>query len=365
MPHWFEITNSDEVLSPALLFYPERINQNIGRMLSIAGSADRLRPHVKTYKCKEVVRLQMEAGINKFKCATLKEAEMVAQCGEKDVLLAYPLVGPNQKKFFQLMDLYPDTLFSVLVDHEDQISGWKSLAGNHNAIHIFIDLDAGMHRTGATPEKADSLVRLLNNPSFVFRGWHCYDGHIHQTDISERKEAVERQYKALLELVNKYGLEGEEFICGSSISFPIHATYPERTLSPGTTLLWDHGYSTKFPDLQFDVAAILMVRVVTKPERDLLCIDLGYKAVASEMKEAPVFFPQIPDAEIQTHSEEHLVIKTKDSEKWKIGDVVYGIPWHICPTVAMYDQAGVVRDGKVSDYWSIVARTRYHQVNEN
>ncbi len=364
MPHWFEIANSDEVLSPALLFYPERIKQNIGRMLSIAGSADRLRPHVKTYKCKEVVRLQIDAGINKFKCATLVEAEMVAECGAKDVLLAYPLVGPNQKRFLQLMDQYPETQFSVLVDHEDQIAGWKSLTGNQNTIHIFIDLDAGMHRTGATAAKADSLVGLLN-PSLVFRGWHCYDGYIHQTDISERQAAVERQYKPLLELVNKYGLEGKEFICGSSISFPIHATYPERTLSPGTTLLWDHGYSTKFPDLQFDVAATLIARVVTKPGKDLLCIDLGYKAVASEMKEPPVFFPQMPDAEIQTHSEEHLVIKTKDAEKWKIGNVVYGIPWHICPTVAMYDQAGVVRDEKVSDYWSIVARTRYHLVNEN
>tara|TARA_Y100001972_G_scaffold128881_1_gene192397 strand:+ start:1429 stop:2526 length:1098 start_codon:yes stop_codon:yes gene_type:complete len=365
MQHWFEITNTDEVLSPALLFYPERIQQNIGRMIAIAGSADRLRPHVKTYKCREVVNMQMEAGISKFKCATLAEAEMVARCGVKDVLLAYPLVGPNKKRFIQLTAQYPEIRFSVLVDHEEQIAGWKSLVGTEGTVQVFIDLDAGMHRTGTIPELADSLVSQLDDPAFIFRGWHCYDGHIHQTDFAERQVAVDQQYKSILDLVNRHGLEDKEFICGSSISFPIHAQHPERTLSPGTTLLWDHGYSTKFPDLHFDVAAMLLARVVTKPGKDLLCIDLGYKAVASEMKEAPVFFPQLPDAEIQTHSEEHLVIKTNKAEKWTIGDVVYGIPWHICPTVALYDEAAIVHHRLVNDYWSIEARIRHHRINES
>ncbi len=359
MQHWFEIANADEVLSPALLFYPERISKNIERMIEVAGSADRLRPHVKTYKCQEVVKMQMEAGIHKFKCATLAEAEMVAQCGAKDVLLAYPLIGPAQDRFVRLMDQYPETLFSVLADHESQLEAWKSIIKPGTKVHVFIDLDAGMHRTGATPEKAGSLVKMLDDPAFVFRGWHCYDGHIHNTDLAERKAVVEAQYLPLEALVNRYGLEDKEFICGSSISFPIHAQHPERTLSPGTTLLWDHGYSTKFPDLKFDIAAMLLARVVTKPDKDLLCIDLGYKAVASEMKEAPVFLPQIPDAEIQTHSEEHLVIKTAQAQQWQVGDVVYGIPWHICPSVAMYDQAGVVKDQSINEYWPIIARKRF------
>ncbi|MEQ8335698.1 MAG: D-TA family PLP-dependent enzyme [Cyclobacteriaceae bacterium] len=365
MPHWFEIANADEVLSPALLFYPERIQQNIGRMIAIAGSADRLRPHVKTYKCREVVNMQMEKDISKFKCATLAEAEMVAQCGARDVLLAYPLVGPNQKRFIQLMAQFQKTRFSVLVDHAQQIAGWKSLLGTKNTVQVFIDLDAGMHRTGTVPEQADALVSHLDDPAFLFRGWHCYDGHIHQSDFAERQVAVDQQYKSILDLINRHGLKDKEFICGSSISFPIHAQRPGRTLSPGTTLLWDHGYSTKFPDLHFDVAAILLARVVTKPGEDLLCIDLGYKAVASEMKEAPVFFPQIPDAEIQTHSEEHLVIKTAQAQQWQVGDVVYGIPWHICPTVAMYDQAGVVVERSVNEYWPIAARNRFHQLHGN
>lgn len=359
MQHWFEITNADKVLSPALLFYPERIQQNIGRMIAIAGSADRLRPHVKTYKCSEVVNMQMEKGINKFKCATLAEAEMVAQCGARDVLLAYPLVGPAQIRFIRLMYQFSETQFSVLADHENQLEGWKSIIRPGTKVHVFIDLDAGMHRTGIMADKADALVKQLDDPAFIFRGWHCYDGHIHNTDLAERKAVVEERYQPLEELVGRYGLEDKEFICGSSISFPIHAGYPERTLSPGTTLLWDHGYSTKFQDLHFEVAAMLLSRVVTKPGKDLLCLDLGYKAVASEMKEAPVFFPQIRDAEIQTHSEEHLVIKTTQAQHWQVGDVVYGIPWHICPTVAMYDQAGVVKDQSINEYWPIIARKRF------
>jgi len=68
---WFEVGNVGEVDSPALLIYPDRIASNIDRMIQIAGSAQKLRPHVKTYKMAEIVKMQLAAGIDKFKCATI------------------------------------------------------------------------------------------------------------------------------------------------------------------------------------------------------------------------------------------------------------------------------------------------------
>ena len=72
--NWFEIKNSDEILTPALLFYPDRINANISEMIRLAGSADRLRPHVKTYKCPEIVQLQLDSGISKFNSQSLSSS---------------------------------------------------------------------------------------------------------------------------------------------------------------------------------------------------------------------------------------------------------------------------------------------------
>ena len=162
------------------------------------------------------------------------------------------------------------------------------------------------------------------------------------------------------DLLKETQTQSAEIVCGGSITFPIHARYPERQLSPGTTLLWDYGYS-RFTDLPFEVAACLFTRVITKPDRGLLCLDLGHKAVASETKGAPVFFPQIEDAEIITHSEEHMVIKTAQAEQWNIGDVLYGYPWHICPTVALHQQVGVVTDQRLEGFWDIAARHRIYQ----
>ena len=86
--NWFLVTNSDQIDSPALLIYPERIRHNIEQMVRIAGDPKRLRPHVKTHKMAEIIRMQQEAGIDKFKCATLAEAELLARCKAKDVLVA-------------------------------------------------------------------------------------------------------------------------------------------------------------------------------------------------------------------------------------------------------------------------------------
>lgn len=358
MIEWFEIAQTDTLLTPALLFYPERIAGNIEKMLHIAGSPTRLRPHVKTYKCTELVAMQQKHGINKFKCATLAEAKMLAKAGAEDILIAYSLVGPAQIKFLELRNKFLNSEFSVLIDHPDQIRLWEK---TNQKVSVYIDIDAGMHRTGIPMYKAQSLYdQIAASGKISFKGWHIYDGDIHDKDLNDRRDSVVKAYKDLEGLLTKTGTKGIEIICGGSATFPIHADYPERTLSPGTTLLWDNGYAQGFPDISFDIAATLATRIISKPGTHKLCLDLGHKAVASEMKTSPVFFPQIPDASIEVHSEEHLVIKTNEAENWNIGDLLYGFPWHICPTVALHDQAAIVENHAITEFWTIEARNRIY-----
>ncbi len=361
MERWYAVGNVNDLISPALLVYPDRIRENIRSMIAIAGSADRLRPHVKTYKCAGIIGMQLEAGISRFKCATLPEAALAARCGAKDILLAYPLVGPVKEGWLRLRSEFPDVSFSFLVDHPDQLREWRSLG--HKNLNVYIDLDVGMHRTGISCEKAASLYQdLTNGDTFVFRGWHVYDGHLQHEATEERSAAAEQAFAPVLELMAALSLpDHTEIVCGGSISFPLHAGHQNRILSPGTTLLWDHGYGSRFPDLPFDIAAVLVTRVVSKPGDDRLCLDLGHKAVASEMKAPCVFFPDLPDAVIEKHSEEHLVVASPGAGKWNIGDVLYGFPYHICPTVALHEEVGVVQDGRLEGFWTIEARTRmYH-----
>ena len=99
---WYAITNIDALDSPALVVYPDRVEKNISVLVSMVDDVKRLRPHVKTHKTKEATLLMMDAGINKFKCATIAEAEMLAICGaaekklqeSKGALISGP-VGPG------------------------------------------------------------------------------------------------------------------------------------------------------------------------------------------------------------------------------------------------------------------------------
>src|SRR6266699_2231998 len=111
------IHDTGTVYSPALLFYKDIIRHNIRRMVERAGGPARLRPHVKTHKTREIVQMQLAAGVTKHKCATIAEAEMVAGVGAPDVLLAYNLVGPNCERMARLVEKFPACKFSTVVDH--------------------------------------------------------------------------------------------------------------------------------------------------------------------------------------------------------------------------------------------------------
>ena len=103
---WYEIDQVDKIDSPALVVYPANIQQNIDKMLSIAGDAEKLFPHVKTHKMEAVVKMQLQKGIKRFKCATIAEAEMAAQAGASEILLAYPAIGPKVERFKQLCNQF-------------------------------------------------------------------------------------------------------------------------------------------------------------------------------------------------------------------------------------------------------------------
>lgn len=361
---WYRPTNEENILTPSVLVYPERIEENIRRMISIAGSADRLRPHVKTHKLAEVVKLQVKYGILKFKCATLPEVEMVAANGGRNILLAYPLLGPGIKLFLDLSQRYPEVKFSVIVDSLWACKKLGDTAGREGiALSLFVDLDNGMHRTGMEPAQAAALIECIqNHPMLSFEGLHVYDGHIHQSGFEERKEQCERDFEPVIELLKELeekGFELGELACGGTPTFPIHALDHTRTLCPGTTLLWDAGYASAFPDLDFLHAAVVAGRVISKPLQHI-CLDLGHKSIASEMPQPRLKFLDLHVDEVVVHSEEHLVVSSETSAERSPGDLVFALPVHICPTMALHEQVYVVENGSVTGSWKVVARNRIY-----
>jgi D-threonine aldolase len=361
---WYNVTNVDQVPSPALLVYPDRVEENIRRMIQIAGGVDRLRPHMKTNKLPEVVRMQIDQGITRFKCATIAEAEVAAMCSARDVLLAYQPVGPNVERFVQLVKKYPGTKFSALVDDDGTIRALsKAATAASVTLDLFLDLDCGMHRTGVVPgPRAVELYRLLaTSPGLRAAGLHVYDGHIRDTDIAARTAMCDAAFARLAELRDQLVREGlpvPEVVAGGTPTFPIHARRTGVQCSPGTSVFWDLGYETLLPDLDFSPAVLVLTRVISKPSPNILCLDLGHKAIASESPHPRVELLGLPDARATGHSEEHLTIETPRADEFPVGSVFYGVPWHICPTVALHQEAVVIRNGRAEERWQVVARAR-------
>ncbi|MBP7950293.1 MAG: D-TA family PLP-dependent enzyme [Verrucomicrobiales bacterium] len=361
---WPAVSNADLLPTPALLIDPERIDENLRRMVEMAGSPERLRPHIKTHKLPQVIHRQLDLGITRFKCSTIAEAEMAALSGAPDILLAGQPLGANAVRFAQLHSRFPGTRFSALVDDAAACAFLGEVAaGAGQTFELFADLDVGQHRTGIAPdERALALCRTIaEHPFLLPAGLHAYDGHLHQTDVAERTAACDAAFAPVAELkraLEAEGFEVPEIVAGGTPTFPMHARRAGVQCSPGTCVLWDAGYGVNLPDLPFLHAAVLLARVVSKPAPDRLCLDLGHKAVASEMAPPRVVFPDISDAAPLIHNEEHLVIRTARAADFSVGSLVYGIPWHICPTVALHSEVWVVRDGAAAEPWPVVGRAR-------
>ncbi len=361
---WYTIGNTEEINSPSLIVYPGRIEANIREMISVAGGAGNLRPHVKTHKMPEIIRLQLKYGICKFKCSTIAEAEMAAEAGAKDILLAYQPVGPNIKRFLGLIRQFPGSLFSCIADCETiirELSEYSLKSGM--SVPVWLDVNTGMNRTGIEPgDKALNLYRMIcDRPGIKPAGLHIYDGHIHEKDLESRTRLCNEAFSKAEPLIS--GIEiltGEpvRIVAGGSPTFPIHARRKNVETSPGTTLLWDYGYISSYNDMNFIHAAVLFTRVVSKPAENMICIDLGHKAVGSEMPQPRIKIMGLDNYRITGHNEEHMVIETGEAEKFSAGDHLYAIPFHICPTVDRYDVVYVAENNKVTGQWSVRARRR-------
>jgi D-serine deaminase-like pyridoxal phosphate-dependent protein len=361
---WFTIQNVDTIDSPALVVYKERVHKNIQLLKEMVhGNVGRLRPHVKTNKITEVCLMMMEAGITKFKCATIAEAEMLALIEAPDVLLSYQPVGPKAHRLAALIEKYPATKFATVVDNMQVAEKLSQLFAERKlTLDVYIDLNTGMNRTGIPAEHATQLFEAMHSlPALKVVGLHGYDGHIRDTNVDQRKQHVEKGFSKVLILaaaIEAVSNQPATIIAGGSPTFPIYADRNDVECSPGTFVFWDWGYKHGMPDEPFDYAALVITRVISIVDEHTITTDLGHKSVAAENPFPRVHFLNAPEAEPVSQSEEHLVAKVPDASKYKIGDVLYGVPVHICPTVALYERAVVIENNVAVTEWKVVSRDR-------
>ena len=361
---WYIINDIDKLDTPALVVYPERVKENIRLAKSLVDDVNRLRPHAKTHKSGDVTRLMLEAGISKFKCATIAEAEMLAMNEAPDILLAYQPSGPKLERLVKLVKTYPGTHFSCLVDNISSAENIYEAAVKNNIVaDVYIDLNIGMNRTGIQPdEQAIELYQFCDSlPGINIKGLHAYDGHIHDVDINELTRHCHESYRPVAKLQSDLKKLGYNpvIIAGGSPTFPIHAQREDIEVSPGTFIYWDRSYLLNCPTQPFIPAALVVTRIVSLPTVTTICIDCGHKSIASENElNKRIYFLNAPELKMTCHSEEHLVADAGEGHYYKVGDILYGLPYHICPTVALYERAITIENNQVTGEWKNTARDR-------
>lgn len=366
MTKLYELVDTSELITPQLVYYKERIIENVKTAIAVAGGVERLWPHVKSHKTAGMVKLQMQMGITRFKCATIAEAEMLADCGAPDILLAYPLVGPNIRRFVTLMQKYPALRSWAIGEDYEQLSLLSEQAVQAGLkARVLLDVNMGMNRTGVDLDQAQALYeRCAKLAGLEMKGFHCYDGNHNNRDLAQRKKEVAQTNAKLWtmkENLVKQQINCTVFVMGGTPSFPCHAEYDNVFLSPGTGFLQDAGYYQNLPDLRFIPAAAVLTRVISHPSERVFTLDLGYKAIASDPAIQRGYIVNGEDYEPMFQNEEHWVFCLKEGSTAKtppIGSVLYVIPTHICPTSALYPSIPVVENGVITETWDVVSRNR-------
>ena len=362
----YRIQNAEMIPSPSLVVYLALVHYNIEHAIAtVDGDVSKLRPHAKTHKTAEIIAMERDAGILKHKCATLREAEMLAQNGISDILIAYQMVGPNVNRFVSLQQQYPDADFKVIADHADAVTALSAAVAQHGlTVKVMLDLDVGMNRTGVPVGEtaADIYAQIEAAEGLYPWGLHVYDGHIHDEDLTAREASCAESLAQVAEMKDKLAAKGLDvplIVMGGTPTFPIYAKTPGVEASPGTFVFHDYGYSTHYPDLGFVPAALLLSRVISIPTPHRITLDLGHKAIAADPDDVRGSILNIDAAEVDKQHEEHWAINVQDSNTIHMGQEVYVCPTHICPCVALHPFYYIVdADGYCRGTWEVTARNR-------
>ena len=365
----FRVQNSAEVMTPALLLYPDAVAANIDAIVtSLNSNASRWRAHVKTAKLAFAMRMLAERGVTNFKCATTLELLVACESGARDVLVAYPVVGANARRVREIAESFPAVRVSILAENEDQIRQWSG-----SRLGIFLDVNPGMNRTGIEQDHRDEILALtgtIRNAGLPFRGLHYYDGHFGGLDESERTPAAHRGYEQLLKVVNALeqgGVRVEEVITAGTPTFPASLSFAGfrgrqfvHRISPGTVVYNDATNLAQLPvSLGLQPAVLVMTRVVSHPRSGIITCDAGHKAVSADAGVPTCIVVGHPELTPLGPSEEHLPMAVAEgATRPKVGEILYLMPRHVCPTVNNFDVALIARNNQVESSEKVSARGR-------
>jgi D-serine deaminase-like pyridoxal phosphate-dependent protein len=351
--------------TPIPLVDLERFERNLTRMAAYS-SRHRLalRPHIKTHKSPRVAAEQVRRGAIGLTCATILEAEVMAEAST-DLLLAYPPVG--EAKLRRLLSLPADCGITVTLDSEQVVTQLSVAARKRDRpVGVLIELDLGMHRVGISGlEAAVALAKIVaNRPPLVYRGIAFYPGHIRSTAQTEDLERLGKQLETAIAVLDRAGLRPEVVSGGSTpTAWRTHEIGGVTEIRPGTYVYNDR-ITTQIGACEWDDCALtILATVVSTAVPGQAVIDAGSKALGREPPEGQgVGYGALldrPEVIVSRLSEEHGILDLQHTD-WRpaVGDRVRVVPNHVCIAVHLHEVVYGMRGDRLETSWPVMARGR-------
>jgi D-serine deaminase-like pyridoxal phosphate-dependent protein len=353
--------------TPAALVDLDRLDANIARMASYARKHSlALRPHIKTHKATTIAASQLAHGAAGLTVATPAEAGVMgAVC--RDILLAYPAIGP---KLARLMALPRDVSITVALDSMHAVDDLASAArAADRPVRVYVELDVGMHRVGVTAwdEAVALALRVRNSAPLEYAGITFYPGHI-RSDLDSQDAALAKLGDAIrgaTDALARAGLAPAVVSGGSTPTvWHTHEIGGITEMRPGTYVYNDRGTSALGACAPEDCALTVLATVVSTSVPNQAVIDAGAKALGREPMrgvegEGWGALQDRPEVLVTRMSEEHGILDlSKTGWRPSVGELVRVVPNHVCIVVHLNDVIYGVRGSLVDTSWRVDARGR-------
>jgi D-serine deaminase-like pyridoxal phosphate-dependent protein len=353
-----------ELDTPALVIDLDVVRANVTEMAKTAARHGvRLRPHIKTHKMPELARMQLDAGAGGITCAKLGEAEVMADAGIDDILLAFPVWG--EPKLRRLAALRERARVRVSLDSPEVAAGLGRLGGP--PVEVLVEVDTGQHRLGRPPGRptADLVAEIAAVPGVEVVGLLTLAGHAyHARTPGEMAETGRREGADLVataELCARDGIELREISVGSTPTARHAAGVAGVTeIRPGTYIFNDTAMMRLGVATEQSTAARVLTTVIARPTPERVVFDAGTKCLTSDGTGSPDWIRAVglPYLHMEFLNEEHAVahLEPGHRDELPVGTRVQLIPSHACSAVNLFDLAHGAENGHVTTELRVAAR---------
>lgn len=367
MPDTYSVIH-DQVDTPALLIYKDKLDKNIQHMQDLAVSAGvALRPHLKTHKSVWIAKKQLATGAIGVTVAKLSEAERMAENGITNIMIANQITHPGKMPRLALLNNNIELIIGI--DNPDQIDLFKPMFRNeHKPLNVSIEINSGFNRCGVVPDGSlYELADKINQSGYLqLAGLFTHAGQVYGAKSSgEVKRTGIHEGRVMENACNLLAQKNIKVKVVSVGSTPTvkYSAYNSvvNEIRPGNYVFYDNIQCHLHSCQPEDCALYVLATVISQPDPGQIVIDAGSKALGLDRAHATSLIPgygRIVNLEcvIERVSEEHGVILLDHSVKIPLGSPLLIIPNHACAVVNLYAKYHLIESDRLTEIITINAR---------